>query len=119
MKDEAPQATAAEAAETEVAQAQAEAEQTDGMQTQVAPAAQAKEMKVDAPQACVPDQGIRPMAAGMCGMANPVAGMSREEAERIAAELGDGTDMGTWRTMSGEQFLKWWAASNPQKESEE
>ena len=52
-------------------------------------------------------------------MSNPVAGMPREQAEQIAASLGDGTDMGSWRTMSGEQFLRWWAASNKDAAAEQ
>lgn len=59
-------------------------------------------------------------AGGMfASMANPVAGMPREQAEQIAASLGDGTDMGSWRTMSGEQFLRWWAASNKDAAAEQ
>ena len=32
-------------------------------------------------------------------------------ADDVAA-LGDGKDMGSWKTMSGEQFMKWWEDSN-------
>lgn len=49
---------------------------------------------------------------GIMSMTNPAAGISREQAEAIAREFGDGKDMGSWKTMSGEQFLKWWEASN-------
>ena len=48
----------------------------------------------------------------MMGMANPVAGMPKEQAEAIARELGGGKDMGSWRTMSGDEFMKWWEESN-------
>lgn len=48
----------------------------------------------------------------MMGMANPVAGMTKEQAEAIARELGGGKDMGSWRTMSGDEFMKWWEKSN-------
>ncbi len=46
------------------------------------------------------------------GISNPVAGMSEEEAMRIAQQLDEGTYIGPWQSMSGEQFLKWWRASN-------
>ena len=52
---------------------------------------------------------------GMMGMSNPVAGISREQAEAIAKTLGDGTNMGSWRTMSEEEFMKWWAETNNEK----
>ena len=46
------------------------------------------------------------------GLPNPVASQTREEALRIAAQLGDGKDMGSWRTMSGEQYMQWWESSH-------
>ena len=46
------------------------------------------------------------------GMSNPVAGMSEEDAMRIAKEMNEGTYSGSWRSMSGAQFLEWWRASN-------
>ena len=46
------------------------------------------------------------------GMANPVAGMSFEDAMKRATELGDGQDMGDWQTMADSQFIKWWRESN-------
>lgn len=42
------------------------------------------------------------------GMANSEAGMSEEQARKIAENLGEGNDMGSWKTMSGEQFMDWW-----------
>ncbi len=39
---------------------------------------------------------------------NPVNVLTEEEARLIAAELGDGKDMGLWKTMSGEQYMQWW-----------
>ena len=41
-------------------------------------------------------------------MPNPVASLTEEQALEIAKELGDGKDMGSWRTMSGEEFMRWW-----------
>ena len=35
-------------------------------------------------------------------LSNPVKVLTEEEACRISAELGNGKDMGTWKTMSGE-----------------
>ncbi len=55
---------------------------------------------------------LKEVSGGMASMANPVSGMSEEEARRIAEELGEGKDMGSWKTMSKEQFLKWWESSN-------
>jgi len=45
-------------------------------------------------------------------LGNPVAGMSQEEAFQIALSLAEGKDMGSWSTMSAEQFLLWWQESN-------
>ena len=45
-------------------------------------------------------------------IANPVAGMSEEEARAIASALGEGKDMGTWQTMSGDEFMEWWRSAN-------
>lgn len=39
------------------------------------------------------------------------AGLSADEARKIAVALDDGKDMGSWKTMSGEQFLKWWESN--------
>ena len=47
-------------------------------------------------------------------ISNPLAGMSEEEAKRIAQQLDEGTCFGPWNGMSGEQFLAWWRASNGQ-----
>ncbi|GEM_PF-2957138 len=55
---------------------------------------------------------------GMVGgvqMANPVAGLSREEALEIAVALAEGKDMGSWQTMSADEFLRWWADSNQEE----
>jgi hypothetical protein len=46
---------------------------------------------------------------------NPVSILTEEEALKIAAELGDGQDMGTWKTMSGEEFMMWWKSCNQDK----
>lgn len=48
-------------------------------------------------------------------MTNPAADISKEKAENITMELGDGKDMGSWKTMSGEQFMKWWEETNRSK----
>ena len=48
-------------------------------------------------------------------MTNPAADISKEKAENITMELGDGKDMGSWKTMSGEQFMKWWEETNRPK----
>ena len=47
-------------------------------------------------------------------VSNPLAGMSEEEAKRIAKQLGEGTYFGPWNGMSGAQFMEWWRASNGQ-----
>lgn len=41
-------------------------------------------------------------------MPNPVSMLSEEEALKIAEDLGPGKSMGSWKTMSGEEFMKWW-----------
>ena len=54
------------------------------------------------------------------GMKNPVAGLSRDEAERKAKSLGkNGKNMGSWNSQSALDFMKWWASSNNQSLSEE
>ena len=57
------------------------------------------------------DDELQEITSG-AGVANPVSGLSREKAEKIAKTLGDGEDHGSWRSMSGEQFMKWWESSN-------
>ena len=47
-------------------------------------------------------------------MTNPVV-IPESQAENIAKELGDGKDMGSWKTMSSEQFMKWWEETNHPK----
>ena len=66
----------------------------------------------------IKDDDLKDVTGGMLSMKNPVAGMSREEAEHTAIELGEGQDMGSWKTMSGEQFMKWWEASNQIKKED-
>ena len=51
--------------------------------------------------------------SGGIGMANPVAGMSFDEAYDIAWKLGHGENWGTWETMGAVEFMEWWKASNP------
>ena len=54
------------------------------------------------------------------GMKNPVAGLSKEEAELKAKSLGkDGKDMGSWKSQSALDYMKWWASSNDESLSEE
>ena len=48
-------------------------------------------------------------------MSNPISGITREQAEQIAKNLGTGKDNGSWRTMSAEQFMEWWEKSNGRK----
>lgn len=57
------------------------------------------------------EQALEEVTGGQ-GVSNPVAGMPEEEALRIAQQLDEGTYIGPWQSMSGEQFLKWWRASN-------
>ena len=45
-------------------------------------------------------------------VSNPLAGMSEEEAKRIAQQLDEGTYYGPWVGMSGAQFMEWWKTSN-------
>ena len=53
-------------------------------------------------------------------MKNPVTGLSREEAELKAKSLGkDGKNMGSWKSQSALDFMKWWADSNNVSLSEE
>lgn len=52
---------------------------------------------------------------GGLGMTNPVSGLTEEEAMKIAEKLGNGRDMGSWRTMSGAQFLEWWQSSRKEE----
>ena len=39
---------------------------------------------------------------------DPADVQTREEALKIAELLGDGKNMGTWQTMSGEQYMQLW-----------
>ena len=61
------------------------------------------------------DNVLENVTGGVINMTNPVAGKSREEMEKVAATLGEGQDMGSWKTMSGERFLEWWRESNKEK----
>ena len=49
-------------------------------------------------------------------MPNPASVLTEEEALKIAKDLGNGQDMGTWKTMSGDEFMKWWRASHKVKD---
>ncbi len=40
--------------------------------------------------------------------------LTEEEALKIAEMLGDGSDMGTWKTMSGEEFMQLWYSTHEQ-----
>ncbi len=52
------------------------------------------------------------------GIANPVSGLSYEEAMKKAKKLGTGNkDMGSWKQMNEKDYMKWWRDSN--KESKE
>ena len=53
--------------------------------------------------------------AGGAIVSNPAVGMPREQAERIAKELDEGTYAGKWRAMTGDEFMEWWRRSNPGK----
>ena len=55
----------------------------------------------------------------LCNMKNPVAGLSKEEAEKIAKSLGNGKSMYSWKTQSALDYMKWWAYSNNKSLSEE
>ncbi len=50
---------------------------------------------------------------------NPVSGMSKEEAFDIAVQLAEGKDMGSWNTMTAEEFLQWWLSSNSETSVED
>ncbi|MCQ2424179.1 MAG: bacteriocin [Clostridia bacterium] len=60
------------------------------------------------------EKELSEVTGGALGMSNPVSGITREQAEAMARELGLGKDMGSWRTMSSEDFMAWWRASNNQ-----
>ena len=62
----------------------------------------------------IKDNELENVSGGVFSMANPVV-IPETQAENIARELGDGKDMGSWKTMSGEQFLKWWEETNRPK----
>lgn len=64
-------------------------------------------MDIKNEKAVINDKELEAVTGGTLFIANPVANMSETEAEKIAAELGDGKDMGSWKTMSGDEFLKW------------
>lgn len=52
------------------------------------------------------------------GIANPVSGLSYDNAMKKAKELGpDRKDMGGWTRMNDKDYMKWWKSSN--KESKE
>ena len=60
------------------------------------------------------DNELENVSGGVLSMVNPVV-IPETQAEHIAMELGDGKDMGSWKTMSGEQFMKWWEETNRPK----
>ena len=35
-----------------------------------------------------------------------------QEMFKAVDELGDGKDVGTWKTMSGEEYMQWWRSLN-------
>lgn len=53
------------------------------------------------------ESALSQIVGGNLSTANPAAGLSREDAEAIAAFLGEGSDMGSWKTMSGQEFMEW------------
>lgn len=55
----------------------------------------------------------------MMNMPNPVSSLTEEEAKAIAESLGDGKDMGSWRTMSGKDFMKWYESSRKKEEDDD
>ena len=63
----------------------------------------------------IKDNELESVSGGVLSMTNPAADISKEKAENITMELGDGKDMGSWKTMSGEQFMKWWEETNRSK----
>lgn len=40
--------------------------------------------------------------------------LTEEEALKIAETLGEGNDMGSWKTMSGEEFMQLWYSTHEQ-----
>lgn len=50
-------------------------------------------------------------------MPNPVSIMTvtEEEALKIAADLGNGKNVGSWKTMSGQEFMNWWRSCHANK----
>ena len=57
------------------------------------------------------EQGLEQVTGGH-GLPSPVVGIPEENSLRIAKQLDEGTFDGSWQSMSGEQFLAWWRASN-------
>ena len=55
------------------------------------------------------------------GMKNPVAGLTKDQAESYARKnLGkDSKNMGSWKSQSALDYMKWWASSNNESLSEE
>ena len=47
------------------------------------------------------------IAGGNLSMTNPAEGLSKEDAKAMASSLGEGSDMGSWKTMSGQEFMEW------------
>ena len=45
---------------------------------------------------------------------NPLSIQTKEEALKIAEQLGAGKDMGSWKTMSGEEFMQLWYSTHEQ-----
>lgn len=49
------------------------------------------------------------------GMSNPVAGLTLEQARKRAAELDALKQDVSFSTMTGAQFMEWWAKTNNQQ----
>ena len=63
----------------------------------------------------IKDNELENISGGVLSMTNPVA-IPKTQAEHIAMELGDGKDMGSWKELSSEQFMKWWEETNHSKD---
>ena len=56
------------------------------------------------------NEGLEKVSGGVnfTDVPNPLSIQTKEEALKIAEQLGAGKDMGSWKTMSGEEFMQWW-----------
>ncbi len=50
--------------------------------------------------------------AAFADIPNPLTIQTEEEARLIADKLGNGNDMGSWKTMSGEEYMQWWRSTH-------